>query len=110
MITIPSHIPSPTKCDPGHYCLVSGLGAPNGLCHAGFVCLGGASDPEPRNGTTGGLCPAGHYCEAGSAAATPCPIGTFSSAERNEKQEDCRKCSEGSIEYVLMREQVWSTM
>lgn len=50
-------------CPPGHYgndesrryC---------GVCHAGYVCLSAATDPEPTNVTLqrGYICPKGYYC------------------------------------------------
>lgn len=52
---------------------------PSGPCAAGYVCIGGASEPSPLDGPTGFLCPSGFFCPVGTSAPKPCPKGTFRS-------------------------------
>ena len=56
-----------TACDPGHYCAIPGLRAPQGLCEAGYYCRFGATERRPTDGASGAECPVGFYCPAGSA-------------------------------------------
>ncbi len=37
----------------------------------------------------------GHYCPAGASAVTPCPSGTFQTAEGQASIEACAKCGPG---------------
>jgi len=52
-------------------CTTAGLSLPNQDCPAGSYCLQG------RGTTVSGVCPAGYYCPLKSAAAIPCPAGTY---------------------------------
>uniref|UniRef100_A0A3Q3IVN5 Uncharacterized protein n=1 Tax=Monopterus albus TaxID=43700 RepID=A0A3Q3IVN5_MONAL len=72
-----------SDCDPGMYCKETGT-FPSGPCAAGFVCVGGASEPSPSDGLTGFQCPPGFFCSMGTSVPKPCPKGTF-----------CRSCSPG---------------
>ena len=84
-------------CDPGHYCPHEGMNQVGPKCVEGFVC--------PRRSTTTsansvysfalnnpGRCPAGYICPEGSAAPTPCPIGTF---KRGQGIGICEPCERG---------------
>lgn len=53
------------ECTAGSYCPFLGQTSVSSEheCDAGFLCLGGASRPEPTDETTGQLCPLGGYCE-----------------------------------------------
>ena len=51
-------------CSAGRYCDRTGLSEPTGNCTAGYLCLSGATQPEPNDGTNG-PCPMGHYCLTG---------------------------------------------
>lgn len=78
------------SCSPGAYCGSAGLTAPTGPCSAGYLCFGGASIPTPPDGSpSGSRCTAGGYCPAGSAAAIPCPPGTYSGTAGNTNVADC---------------------
>lgn len=52
-------------CPEGHYCGSEGLAEPSGTCAAGFLCVMGASVPNPTDNRTGSLCPAGSFCQQG---------------------------------------------
>nr|XP_054760398.1 neurogenic locus notch homolog protein 3-like [Lytechinus pictus] len=70
------------------------------ICEAGVVCLEGATTDYPLDNTTmHGVnytnsfpCPVGYYCPEGSSAASPCPVGTFRSAEYAVAASDCLVC------------------
>lgn len=90
-----------SRCDPGMFCdgtgrlggsdvvvhrhrwvadrglCGTGTPAPTGPCSAGFVCVGGASEPSPTDPRTGFPCPPGFFCPLGTFSPTPCPTGTF---------------------------------
>lgn len=55
-------------CPAGHFCGSEGLVEPSGLCAAGFLCLVGATVPNPTDNTTGSSCPPGAYCQLGIKA------------------------------------------
>ncbi|KAL0973027.1 hypothetical protein UPYG_G00197910 [Umbra pygmaea] len=82
-------------CPSGFYCHLEGSISPSGLCSAGFVCFGGASQPTPSDNITGAPCPAGYYCPVGSSAPAPCPKGTFSEQSGLTESTQCRRCSPG---------------
>lgn len=58
-------------------CLFKGRTFPSGPCAAGFVCVGGASEPSPLDSLSGFLCPPGFFCPVGTSVPKPCPKGTF---------------------------------
>merc|ERR1712198_7590 len=60
-------------CDPGKYCSMSGLAAPDGPCKRHYYCPGGNMSPNPPQF----LCPEGHFCGEGTATPVPCPKGHF---------------------------------
>ncbi|XP_036928145.1 uncharacterized protein LOC119004899 isoform X4 [Acanthopagrus latus] len=81
-------------CPAGQFCGSEGLVEPSGACAAGFLCLMGATVPNPTDNRTGSLCPpgvfcrqgqragdclAGFYCDWGSSRADEalCPAGFF---------------------------------
>ncbi|XP_077422977.1 uncharacterized protein LOC144052618 isoform X3 [Vanacampus margaritifer] len=81
-------------CPTGLFCGSEGLLEPSGWCLNGFLCLMGASLPNPTDNTTGSLCPPGGFCQQGLKAGdcwsgfycnwgsskadqTPCPAGFF---------------------------------
>ncbi|XP_019743138.1 zonadhesin [Hippocampus comes] len=82
-------------CDPGMYCRGSGRSFPSGSCAAGFVCVGGASEPSPVDNVTGFPCPHGFFCSAGTLVPQPCPKGTFSDQSGLTDESQCRSCSPG---------------
>ncbi|XP_032352703.1 multiple epidermal growth factor-like domains protein 6 [Camelus ferus] len=84
-----------TPCEPGSYCLLSGLEAVSGPCSAGFHCIQGASVPNPTDGITGDFCPSGHFCSQGSPRPTPCPAGSFLPIPGATSLEDCQPCPAG---------------
>ncbi|KAL8424659.1 hypothetical protein Efla_006444 [Eimeria flavescens] len=73
-------------CPAGRYCEGDTSTEPTGLCAAGFICTGGASNPRQK------LAPKGHFAAEGAGAATLCPAGTYNP---NEGQEHCRACDAG---------------
>lgn len=40
----------------------------NKECFEGFLCIGGSTVPNPKDGVKGKLCDPGHYCLQGTAA------------------------------------------
>ena len=52
------------RCLPGMYCDVTGLAEPTGNCSAGYLCIEGATHPQPSDGTNK-RCPVGYYCLEG---------------------------------------------
>nr|XP_057935999.1 SCO-spondin isoform X4 [Doryrhamphus excisus] len=82
-------------CDPGMFCRGSGRTFPSGPCAAGYVCVGGASEPSPVDNQTGFLCPAGFFCSVGTFVPRPCPKGTFSERTGLVDESQCRSCSPG---------------
>ncbi|XP_077467725.1 uncharacterized protein LOC144083617 [Stigmatopora argus] len=85
-----------SPCDPGMFCRGSARTFPSGLCAAGFVCVGGAFEPSPKDNLTGYLCPPGFYCSSGTLIPQPCPKGTFSEQSGLMDESQCRRCSPGS--------------
>lgn len=55
-------------CPAGRFCGSEGLVQPSGACAAGFLCLMGATVPNPSDNTTGSLCPPGIFCQQGQRA------------------------------------------
>jgi hypothetical protein len=83
-------------CEPGMYCGSSGLGAPEGKCHAGFYCSKHAIHPNPGKGSGyGDVCPPGHYCSEGTSDPTPCPSGKISDVFGAVSVRDCASCPPG---------------
>ncbi len=72
-------------CDPGRYCLGTGLSTTTGQCKAGYYCrLGSPTDSPPSTATGapsnhGNVCPLGSYCPLGSAMSILCPGGKYCS-------------------------------
>ncbi|XP_075892173.1 uncharacterized protein LOC142895201 [Nelusetta ayraudi] len=84
-----------TQCDPGMYCKETGRAIPTGPCAAGYVCIGGASEPSPVDSPTGFLCPSGFFCSVGTSVPEPCPKGTFSEKMGLMEEFQCRRCAPG---------------
>ncbi|XP_053729819.1 SCO-spondin isoform X1 [Synchiropus splendidus] len=82
-------------CDPGMFCSGTGKTGPSGQCAAGFVCVGGASEPSPSDGRTGLPCPPGFFCSAGTFVPQPCPKGTFSEKSGLTDESQCQSCRPG---------------
>ncbi|KAF7668979.1 hypothetical protein LDENG_00271770 [Lucifuga dentata] len=91
---IGTHSPNQGLTTTGRFCGSEGLAEPSGSCAAGFLCLIGATVPNPTDNSTGSLCPpgvfcqqglragdcwAGFYCDWGSSRADQalCPAGFF---------------------------------
>ncbi|CAF97492.1 unnamed protein product [Tetraodon nigroviridis] len=81
-------------CPVGQFCASEGLVEPSGPCAAGFLCLTGATAPNPNDNRTGSPCPPGSFCQQGQRAGncwagfycnlgasrpdeTLCPTGSF---------------------------------
>ena len=77
------------SCSPGMACNTTGLTAPNGICLAGYYCLGGAESKAPTDGTTGDICPKGSFCTAGSSSPQLCPFGTYTNSTGLDECMDC---------------------
>ena len=84
-----------TSCTKGYYCGSKGLLQPSGVCDPGYVCYGGASQPNPTDITTGEICPEGGYCPAGSYEPWSCPPGTFAETPGQVDASDCSLCTAG---------------
>ncbi|GLD57311.1 zonadhesin-like isoform X1 [Lates japonicus] len=55
-------------CPLGQFCGSEGLVEPSGSCASGFLCLVGATVPNPTDNRTGSLCPPGIFCQWGQRA------------------------------------------
>jgi len=77
------------ECPPGSYCATAGIGAPTGLCSAGYFCPGGNTDPAPPSN----LCSIGYMCPAGSVQQIRCDVGTYQDAT---SMATCPSCPIGS--------------
>lgn len=55
-------------CPAGQFCGSEGLVMPSGSCAPGFLCLVGATVPNPTDNRTGSLCPPGIFCQQGLRA------------------------------------------
>ncbi|XP_076833089.1 uncharacterized protein LOC143478045 [Brachyhypopomus gauderio] len=84
-----------TPCPAGQYCVSPGLASPSGNCSPGYVCIHGASLPQPPGDVTGQKCTAGFYCPSGARHMLPCPPGTFSSLEGAVSIAECQPCAPG---------------
>jgi hypothetical protein len=75
----PSGSATEIDCPPGKYCGGPNLATFSGDCNAGYYCISRATTSTPTVLAThgGAICPTGFYCPVGSAAAIPCPAGTF---------------------------------
>ena len=102
----------PTVCPPGSVYVVNSLRVlevdscvycPAGTyskvdqcldCYAGYVCLEGASRPDPRvQAVDGGYpCPSGFYCPAASGQGSPCPVGYYYANTGAKQLSDCIPC------------------
>ncbi|XP_072885876.1 uncharacterized protein [Hemitrygon akajei] len=90
-------ISSCTLCDPGMYCSVVGLSAPEGPCRPGYYCTGGSNTSIPVAMPFGDICPAGYYCPLGTKHAfeNPCPAGTWSNFTSAQDIALCLPCTPG---------------
>lgn len=63
-------------------------------CDAGYVCLEGATSPNPVNRTyqKGYICPAGHYCPEGTSEPVACPVGTYRAETGAKNETYCLNC------------------
>ena len=82
------------SCDPGKYCISSGLAMTTGICSAGFFCSLGVDVPNPSGDHTGegGVCPPGSFCVEGSTSPTPCLAGFYN---QFSGQSSCTLCPSG---------------
>jgi len=58
-------------CPIGKYCDDMGMtlsDLANKNCFEGFICLGGSTKPNPKDGTKGKLCDPGKYCLEGTTS------------------------------------------
>ena len=99
-----------TPCPGGYYCSELHSAAPADMCHAGYYCNIGSSQPEPSYmnttesiGSSGdgafcnlsfpnvvtGQCTQGHYCPIGSSLPLPCLNGTYSSTIASSSCDIC---------------------
>ena len=85
-------------CTAGYYCPFLGQEAVdtvNHQCDAGFVCIQGASRPEPTDQTTGQQCPLLGYCPKGTATTQSCPAGTIGKYVGAQDSFECIDCEPG---------------
>ena len=80
-------------CPPGTYSQVSEC-LP---CDAGFLCINGASKPQPESlEQDGGYpCPPGFYCPRGSFSGVPCPVGHHYPDKGATSIDFCAPCDAG---------------
>lgn len=55
-------------CPAGQFCASKALVEPSGPCAAGFLCLAGATAPNPTDNRTGTPCLPGSFCQQGQRA------------------------------------------
>jgi len=87
-------------CPPGVACTSDGLGAPDGVCAAGYYCSTTAtsiSPPADEDPEKYGQCPPGFFCDEGSGWPTPCPPGTYNDGALGTSSASCRDCTPGSF-------------
>ncbi|KAK7882552.1 hypothetical protein WMY93_028726 [Mugilogobius chulae] len=60
----------------GQFCGSDGLVEPSGPCDSGYLCVIGATVPNPMDNKTGSLCPPGYFCKQGLRAGE-CMAGYF---------------------------------
>ena len=68
------------RCVAGYYSSAAGITIGSNYirpCDAGYVCLGGASIPDPNDLSTGYICPPGSGCPNGTTAQIPCSPGEY---------------------------------
>eukprot|EP00002_Diphylleia_rotans_P010730 TRINITY_DN2129_c0_g1_i2.p1 TRINITY_DN2129_c0_g1~~TRINITY_DN2129_c0_g1_i2.p1 ORF type:complete len:5186 (-),score=657.71 TRINITY_DN2129_c0_g1_i2:603-16160(-) len=88
-------------CTAGSYCAQPTLDVlldkPTDFCNEGYLCLTGATSPNPSvydlHGN--GPCPQGHYCPRGTTAPLACPEGTFNNKTLSSSASDCIPCTAG---------------
>ena len=83
-----------TPCPAGYYCDSLATISPVKICAAGFICFGGAFNPQPMSvGSQGGRqCNPGNYCPQGTTVEIPCPSGTY---EGRKGSSGCQACPAG---------------
>ncbi|PFH31737.1 GCC2 and GCC3 domain-containing protein [Besnoitia besnoiti] len=97
-MNLSKRVPSVEECElcpRGSYCSGTSALVVTGSCDAGFLCVGGATDPRPNDGVTGSPCPAGGYCPVGTLVVQPCPAGRYNPTEGAESEAACQPCPEG---------------
>lgn len=80
------------ECSPGTYSYASSVRCT--YCDAGFVCLAGATIPNPTDQElyNGYQCGSGYFCPSGVTAPIPCPQGTYSTSETLGSIDECSPC------------------
>ena len=95
-----------TPCPSGYFCRDKGSVAPTGMCKAGHICYGSATDDDPvyNNDTAGNktiilygdLCWPGYYCPQGTSLMVECPRGTYNPDKGGVSAEAaCKPCDAG---------------
>lgn len=88
------HLATPTPCPAGTYSASTGRSSAQTCraCPAGYLCA------------TAGIthfdsvrCPAGAFCPEGTAAAVPCPVGTFQPSTGASSLDECLPCPAGAV-------------
>ncbi|KAI4815467.1 hypothetical protein KUCAC02_005611 [Chaenocephalus aceratus] len=79
-------------CPAGQFCGSEGLIQPSGSCASGFLCLMGATVPNPTDNTTGSPCPPGTFCQQGLRAGD-CWPGFY--CDRGSSRADNAFCPAG---------------
>jgi hypothetical protein len=87
-----------TSCEKGKYCQGYLLSTYSSSCEAGYLCLRGATKPNPDDlDGTGYQCTPGYYCESGTTALQPCPIGTYNDKYGASNSSYCLPCPSGKV-------------
>ncbi|CDI84633.1 hypothetical protein, conserved [Eimeria praecox] len=76
-------------CPAGHYCPTGSVQAQR------YICVGGATTPQPEDGVTGFACTLGGYCPTGGLQKQPCLGGTYNPDKIGLSPADCVSCPPG---------------
>ena len=79
-----------------YYCAGDTNAGPTGPCDPGYYCTNGSTS-RVQFGS-----PKGHYAVKGSAAPTPCPVGTYQESDRAFKCNPCIETAYCDVEGLIV--------
>ena len=90
-----------SDCGAGKFCVNKGLVNESGDCYAGYICISGASRPDPKEKfdeePSAYICPRGGHCplegcSEGADCKKECPAGTFNDKYGSIADDTCQTC------------------